>query len=968
VCAADGVGGPSCAAPPPGRADGSTLSGSARHYWQGVANIGVQVAEALQYSHAQGILHRDIKPSNLLLDLHGTVWVADFGLAKLADQVELTHPGDVVGTCRYLAPERFRGVSDARSDVYSLGLTLYEFLTLRPAFDGSTREELIMQVSHGGPPGPRKINPEVPHDLETIVLKAIETDPAERYQTAGDLAEDLRHYLEDRPIRARRCSPAERAWRWARRNPAVASLCALVGMLLATLAVGSTIAAFWLNAERNQALEHLWGAYLTQARAGRSSHQAGQRFASLDVLDAAAKIRKTDEIRNKAIACLALVDLRPVRPIATRAHEDDGYAVDAAMQRYALGDGEGNVSVLRVADGHEIIRLPRGRGPNKMLYISPDGQYLVAAHALGPEWFFDLWDISRPDQPTKRIDRAANSFCFSPDGRRVATRFSETVIELLDPATGQRLKQLTVSPHRQLDSFHPDRPQLLVHASLPRTLRLIDIESGQELWLHTFDVELGGAVWSDDGRLLAIGGSDHRIYVYDLAADRLQSVLEGHQNSVIGLQFTHDGHLLLSSSWDVSLRIWDPIRGTNLLTTPASLVRIGADDRLVAIVNHFDELEFWELADGRECRALHHGMVGNRTPRPDAWGPHDIDFSPDGRLLASSDTDGVRLWDPSTGSPLAHLPIAGVGAMNFNPDGKSLLTSAAGGARLWPLHAAGEGADRGLRIGPPLQLVPGRGMGAAIDPWDRTGRRLALGEGANWHVAILEMPGSTEIARVGTHRGLNQCTLCPDGRWVATATWKGKDVKVWEVATGRLAWEWSCGSAFVRFSPDGHWLAINAFPESECRLWHVGAWLPGSTIRVSRAFFTLAFSRDGRLLAIDDAGQVRLVETETGRPAATLDAGTGSTANFFCMAFSPDGTTMAGGRDHMIHVWDLRRIREQLAPLGLDWASPTYPPPAEHVPVGPVVVIHQAAARAIEGGIAGVPAAFRPPSTEMWAP
>ena len=163
-----------------------------RHYWRGVARIGVQVAEALEYAHAQGVLHRDIKPSNLLLDLHGTVWVADFGLAKLADQADLTHTGDVVGTWRYMAPERFGGVSDARSDVYSLGLTLYELLALRPAFDGSTREELIQQVSHGVPPRPRKVNPEVPRDLETIVLKAIERDPAARYQTAGELAEDLR--------------------------------------------------------------------------------------------------------------------------------------------------------------------------------------------------------------------------------------------------------------------------------------------------------------------------------------------------------------------------------------------------------------------------------------------------------------------------------------------------------------------------------------------------------------------------------------------------------------------------------------------------------------------------------------------------------------------------------------------------------------------------------------------------------
>ena len=190
---------------------------------------------------------------------------------------------------------------------------------------------------------------------------------------------------------------------------------------------------------------------------------------------------------------------------------------------------------------------------------------------------------------------------------------------------------------------------------------------------------------------------------------------------------------------------------------------------------------------------------------------------------------------------------------------------------------------------------------------------------------VLDIAKSAEVARLGPHRGLNQCPISPDGRWVATATWKGKDVKVWEVATGRLAWQLPCDSAFVRFSPDGRWLAVAKFPGLECRLWHVGSWHPGPTIQVSKGFLTMAFSRDGRLLAIDDAGRVRLVDTDTGREVATLDAGTGSSANFFCMAFSPDGTYLAAGRDHIIHLWDLRRIREQLAALGLDWDGAPVP-------------------------------------------
>src|SRR5262249_55174707 len=153
-----------------------------------VARLGLQVAGALDYAHSQNVLHRDIKPANLLLDASGTVWVADFGLAKAAgDEEGVSHPGDVVGTLQYMAPERFQGACDARSAVCSLGLTLYELLTLRPAYQGSTPSRLIHKITTEEPPPPRKINPAVPRDLETIVLRASARDPARRYQTAREL-------------------------------------------------------------------------------------------------------------------------------------------------------------------------------------------------------------------------------------------------------------------------------------------------------------------------------------------------------------------------------------------------------------------------------------------------------------------------------------------------------------------------------------------------------------------------------------------------------------------------------------------------------------------------------------------------------------------------------------------------------------------------------------------------------------
>src|SRR5262249_2593835 len=185
-------------------------------------------------AHSQGVLHRDVKPSNLLLDTRGNVWVTDFGLAWLEGAGELSQPGDVIGTLRYMAPERFDGQSLPEGDVYSLGATLFELLTLRPAFTESTRTKLVEQILRGDVPSPRKVDRRVPRDLDTIVLRAMAREPSRRYASAQHLADDLGRFLRGEPITARRAGLGERAWKWARRRPAVAALSALSLLLFLT--------------------------------------------------------------------------------------------------------------------------------------------------------------------------------------------------------------------------------------------------------------------------------------------------------------------------------------------------------------------------------------------------------------------------------------------------------------------------------------------------------------------------------------------------------------------------------------------------------------------------------------------------------------------------------------------------------------------------------------------------------------
>jgi serine/threonine protein kinase len=233
----------------------STVSGAVhqdRAFFRTIARLGVEAAEALDHAHGLGILHRDIKPANLLIDRDGALWITDFGLARFASDLSLTHTGDMVGTLRYMSPEQAlarRGVVDQRTDIYSLGATLYELLALRPAFDGRDHQELLRQIAIDEPTKPRRINPAIPRDLETIVLKAMAKDPSGRYATAQDLAADLKRFLDDRPILARRPGPVERSLRWAMRHR---ELVATTTAVLVVALIVST-AAIWAQARKTEA-------------------------------------------------------------------------------------------------------------------------------------------------------------------------------------------------------------------------------------------------------------------------------------------------------------------------------------------------------------------------------------------------------------------------------------------------------------------------------------------------------------------------------------------------------------------------------------------------------------------------------------------------------------------------------------------------------------------------------------------
>jgi len=214
------------AAPGTPSSGSSTSTASGNDHFDRIARMIAEVADGLEYAHRQGVIHRDIKPSNLLLSPEGRLSINDFGLARVLEQPGMTLTGEFVGTPAYMSPEQItagRAPLDYRTDIYSLGATLYELLTLQPPFSGERRDQMIAQIMHKEPRLPRALNRQIPVDLETICLKAMEKDPDRRYQTAGALAEDLRRYLNRFAIRARRAGPLVRVRKWVRRHPGLAA-------------------------------------------------------------------------------------------------------------------------------------------------------------------------------------------------------------------------------------------------------------------------------------------------------------------------------------------------------------------------------------------------------------------------------------------------------------------------------------------------------------------------------------------------------------------------------------------------------------------------------------------------------------------------------------------------------------------------------------------------------------------------
>ncbi len=902
----------------------SWIGKSSLRYQREIARIGAQVADALDYAHKRKVIHRDIKPHNILLDALGNAWITDFGLAKLKEEENQSTSQAFAGTLRYMAPERLQGKSDGRDDIYALAATLYEFLALRAVFDATDPHQLLSKIEHEPPTPLRRIDRQVHPDLAAIIDRSLAKDPADRYGSASELRDELRRFLEGRPVKTRPVPTYARVWKWCKRNPwlAAANMSALA--LTIALAIGSTIAAMVYHDKNEQLSEQahqlklsevdlrikdrdsrmrLFESQVERARAGRFSRRAGQRFDSLAALAEAAKIGRElklpaarfDRLRDEAIACMALPDMKPAGPPIVLPEERLAFAFDEGMTRYAIRLLVGTVLVHRMSDNQEIARFKSEVDRENWVRFSPDGRYLASASY--PDRRVIVWDIDRKALFLRDLgDGSGSAARFSPDSRRVAVATNDGSLVIYDLTLGQPVKRWRgPGPFDDL-AYRPDGKQMAIsYKTSPPSCHILDAETGVRLRAIPLDVRALIA-WSPDGKRLVITGRDDQILIYDAATGERTVTLKGASGGATNGIFDTTGTMVISNGWQGRLRLWDAVLGQQILSlTGYGALMCSRDNRIPIWIG--SQANFWQIDAAIEYRTL---AYASGTPP----------IRRDGRIVAANTDRGVVLWDLADGAELAFLPI-GHCASIFEASG-DLLTNSPAGVWRWPVQVD---STKGMfQIGPPRRLPLPATDCMMVE--DRTGRTVATSAQNLAYIAV-----GDRTLKVGPLDDCRSLSVSPDGQWLATGSWPNGGATVWKLPEAtpvvKVVDE---GAAGVSFTPDGKWLATF---HGSTRLWEIGTWREGRRIDGSY----LHASADGKLAVFrDSSSSALLVELQSGLPLARFESPDQHQVGD--ARLSPDGSRLVVSTAETpacLHVWDLRAIRRRLADMGLDWDAPAYP-------------------------------------------
>jgi eukaryotic-like serine/threonine-protein kinase len=909
------------------------------------------LARTVHFAHQRGIVHRDLKPANILLaSIESTTdadsgneggrrarraldayrpKITDFGLAKrLDDETSASHSGELVGTPSYMAPEQAGNTGfpvSTATDVYALGTILYEMLTGRPPFKGATPLDTVIQVLHEEPVRPSQLRPGLPRDLETICLKCLNKNPAQRYASAEALADDLQRFRKGSPIQARPISFPERAFKLARRRPLTAAL--MAGMWLSVVAGFAGVVWQWRHAvaekqnkeierqqaelaraealeERRKAQQALYYSRLSQSQLQwRASDVTG---AVQNLLDCVPQPDQVDPRGWEWYYLLGLFhsDLYTLQHSAAgnggaAAFHPDGRTIASLVGGFATDDDEhpGEVRIWDAASGTPLNTF-RAPGTAHRLVYRPDGKRLALATTDGSVLVWDAATGSELVRSPPDGQTIAN-LTFSPDGNKLAWASWDQTVRVCDATT---LKTIHVfkghSGRVQCVAFHPDG-QRLASGDAEAVVKIWDIEAGAELMdLRGHKSPVYGVAFSPDGSLLSTGGSNGNLKIWDMKTGKVVQSLTGRSGAVLDSCFSPDGRYLAYCGGDATVRVWDVESGTERLifrghTAAVESVKFSPDGRrLVSSSPAEAVVKIWDCT----CHPEQATFARVRGNAEDKVQVRDLTGRADSSLLARTGPD--------------------LEAIVFHADGEHIVSMAMGGSlQTWDAVTGLLVQQRSLPISDelvsPAVLAAFRPDGVRLAARLREDKRIAQA----WDVA-----GGAEAV---VFRGHTMPIIClrysADGRRLVSSACdlaqknRPHEIKVWDADSGAcLATRTGFGLLFsVALAPDGRTLASCG----QDGLVLLADWtksnpaiaLPGHKSHVA----VVVFSADGSRLATAGMDKVLKIweldgfDVSRGKPPTKVN-NLASAPPLLCdVAFSPDGRRLAGITRDTVKLWDV---------------------------------------------------------------